>query len=246
MAYPEFLCHYTSIDVLCKLFTNNTNGCFIFHASSVDSMNDNAEYMEARKQCRDGVEEIIMERELGIPFALCFSDKETNIPMWNMYANKGKGVCLLFNFRKIKNHIKALQKKDERLIAFYKCIYKDILSNEKLKPLDSGNQYPDTKELSKKMKDKAFIKPNCFRHEKEWRLMIWQDWVPNDNHIIHFKERKDELCPYLEIPIPVNSLERIVLRPNASEQMIDATRLLLANYGGNGISVEVAEITLKV
>ena len=39
---PEFLCHYTSVDVLCKLFTEMENGKMSFHASSVDFMNDSA------------------------------------------------------------------------------------------------------------------------------------------------------------------------------------------------------------
>lgn len=245
MLQPKHIYHYTSVDVLCKLFANIQNQQFVFHASSVFSMNDSAEYCVAIDQCVDDVDRLIMERELGVPFALCFSDSDANIPMWNMYANSGRGICLQFNFEKLKDYIYELKKRDERTMLFSQCDYKVINVNNK-RPFDSGKDYPNKLELKRKMIDAAFIKPNCFSHEREWRLMIWQDWVPNDKHKIFFKERQEELCPYIEVPIHIKCLEGIILNPNASEQMIEATRLLLANYGGISINVDTANITLKV
>ncbi len=246
MERPEYLCHYTSVDVLCKLFSNIKNKMFIFHASSVFSMNDKAEYRIAIEKCRDGVEEIIMEHELGIPFAISFTDSEDNIPMWYMYANNGKGVCLKFCFRKLKEYFDKLKNTDKRESRFSHCDYQIMDMTEKQKPLDSDCEYPDIEELRKQMKKVACIKPLCFRHENEWRLTVWQDWITNGKQKMLFKERHDELCPYIEIPIPVDCLETIVLSPSANWQMIEAIKLLKANYGRNNISVNTANITLKV
>ena len=209
-------------------------------------MNDKAEYRIANEKCRDGVEEIIMEHELGIPFAISFTEDEENIPMWNMYANNGKGVCLIFIFDKIKKYFDEMICTDKRRILFSRCKYQKMDMSENQKPLCSSYEYPNIEELRKLMMEAAFIKPLCFRHENEWRLTVWQDWMPNGKQKMLFKERRDELCPYIEIPIPVNCLEKIVLKPNANIQMIEAVKLLQANYGEKNISVCAANITLNV
>ena len=246
MERPEYLCHYTSVDVLCKLFTTIKSNMLVFHASSVFSMNDKAEYKIASEKCRDGLEEILMDHELGIPFAICFTDCEDNIPMWYMYTNKGKGVCLKFSFEKLKEYFDELFITDNIDVQLSICDYQIMDMTEKQKPLDSGCDYPNVEELRKQMKEAAFIKPLCFRHENEWRLTVWQDWIPNGKQKILFKERHDELCPYIEIPIPVDCLETIVLSPNANWHMIDAVKLLRANYGEPPISITTANFTLKV
>lgn len=218
---------------------------FVFHASSVFSMNDKAEYRIANEKCHDVVEDILMEHELGIPFAISFTDSEDNIPMWYMYANNGKGVCLKFNFERLKKYFDKLISISKRDVLFSRCEYQIMDKTERQKPLDSGREYPDIEGLRKQMKEAAFIKPLCFRHENEWRLTVWPNWIPNDKQKMLFKERHDELCPYIEIPIPVDCLEAIVLSPNAKWQMIEAVRLLQANYGGMNITVNTANITLK-
>ena len=85
---PKYLYHYTSVNVLCSLFTHMRNEQFVFHASSIGFMNDSAEYSQALKHCSDFVDEKLMEIELGTPFALCFSEDSDSVPMWNMYAKK--------------------------------------------------------------------------------------------------------------------------------------------------------------
>ena len=142
--------------------------------------------------------------------------------------------------------INKLKESDKRAIEFKWCTYQEIAATDQDKPLFSQSEFPDIAELVKKMTEDAFIKPKCFSHEKEWRLMVWQSWIQNGKQKMLFKERQDELCPYLEIPIAVECLEGIILGPGASEQMIEATKLLRSQYGGNGVSVEVSDITLKV
>ncbi len=187
-----------------------------------------------------------MEHELGIPFALCFSESEGNIPMWDMYANHGKGVCLRFNFEKLYHYVCELTNKDEKKIEFSKCEYKDVEFQERYKPFNLDGVYPNTTELRKQMMASAFVKPKCFCHEVEWRLMVWQSWKPDEYHKILFKVKQDELCPYVEISIPSACIDGIILRPNANARLFEDVKLLLANYVGNYIQIEKAEISLKV
>ena len=234
MEEPSSLYHYTSVDVLCKLFTQTNGEDMIFYASSVNAMNDSAEYAMALNKCEDSVDELLMEQALGIPFAICFSEKGDNIPMWNMYAKEGKGVCLKFNFDMLKAHFTSLGKVDCREMRFSKCSYQSISKiSDSEKPLSANKSSIDTEKLRMEMTDAAFVKPECFKHEKEWRFMIWQDWLPTKSHKISFREKQDELCPYLEIPIPKKCMEVVILGPNATEQMIDATKLLVANHQGS-------------
>ena len=241
------LFHYTSIDVLCKLFTDIKNNQLLFHASSVDFMNDTAEYLLAKRQCKDEIDEMVIEHMKGIPFVLCFSENEDNIPMWTMYANEGKGVCFKFNFEKLKTYFENWSIREKRNAIFSRCQYEKInLSEDITKPFCCSENRTDIDALWKEISQKAFIKPVCFSHENEWRFIVWQNVFPLKNQKIKFKVRNDELCPYIEIPIPGNCIEEIILKPKADDQLINATRLLLANYGGNGINVKDANITLKI
>ena len=240
----KYLYHYTSLGVLCELFNKIHDNHFLFHASSVDFMNDSAEYVAAKNHCCDCVDEIIMQTVLGLPFAICFSEVEDNMPMWNMYANCGKGVCMKFNFQKLYNYFENFKNKDEREIRFDKCSYQNKYPVEKQKSLISNKEYPDIENLRKKMTKAAFKKTDCFKYEKEWRVMIWQKWIANGKYQILFKETKDSFRPYIKISIPVDCLETIILGSNANEQIIEATRLLKLKCGKD-ISVEKTNLTLK-
>ena len=244
---PSGLYHYTSVAVLCKLFTGIKDGNLIFHASSVDFMNDGAEYAISRSLCKDHVEELYTEIGIGKPFALCFTDSENNIPMWSMYANGGKGVCLKFSFSKIEELYHQL-KAQGKTIEFSQCEYSDIsLPEETNKPLCADMKYPDTGQLWNEMKKAAFVKPDSFIHEREWRLMVWNSWESSSIQNILFKEVHDEICPYIEFPIPVNFLEEIILSPNANWQMEEAVKLMRYKYtNGKLIPVKISKITLKV
>ena len=223
---------------------------FLFHASSLDVMNDSAEYAEARKLCPDPIDEIIMSYELGIPFALCFSEKDDSIPMWNMYAHEGKGVCLKFDFECINRYFDSFaeqEKYNNRYVKFSKCNYRKIRSRTPINNKTGNLQYPNIALLREKMTKAAFVKPNSFCHEGEWRLIAWRKWDKAVACDMLFKESKDELCPYIIVPIPISCLKEIVLRPNASYQLLEATRLLKYLYGENNeISVNISSLTLKV
>ena len=240
---PESLYHYTTVAVLFKLFTGIKDGCLIFHASSLDFMNDSAEYAASRRLCKDYVDELLIELQIGIPFALCFSDSGDNIPMWSMYANGGKGICMKFNYSKLENYYRE-QKAKGKTIEFSQCRYQKIsMEIEEPKPVD----YPDVDRLATKIKEATFIKPDSFIHEREWRLTEWKSWASPYIQDFLFKEVHNEICPYIEIPIPIDSLEDIILNPYASEHMKTAVQLMRNKYAeGFGINVEKSKITLKV
>lgn len=105
-------------------------------------MNDSAEYSQALKHCSDFVDEKLMEIELGTPFALCFSEKSDSVPMWNMYAKNGKGVCLKFNLDKLSKCINKLKESDERAIEFKWCTYQEIAATDQDKPLFAQSSFP--------------------------------------------------------------------------------------------------------
>ena len=248
---PKYLCHYTSVDVLLELFTNINDDNFYFHASSVDFMNDSTEYMISKEHCCDIINEMQMEINLGIPYALCFSNSEDNIPMWKMYADSGKGICLMFDFDELNQYFERLKQSTKNVfncVKFSYCRYEEKeIQNDNEKPLFAYNANYNNEQLKELMITDAFIKPKSFQHENEWRLMVWQDWRPSDSRKMLFKMKKSELCPYVRIPIPIKSLRKIILCPSASQSMENSVKYLSANYAERYyLAVEKSEITLKV
>ena len=242
---PNSLYHYTSVDVLCKLFSGIKKDCLIFHASSVDFMNDSEEYAISRSLCKDEVDNILADTKMGLPFALCFTDSENNIPMWSMYGDEGKGVCLKFNFSKLDVFLRK-QKSEDRIIIFSKCVYQKISQIED-KPLCANTDYPNLAKLCEEMRIAAFVKPDFFVHENEWRLMAWNSWKFPEIQNVLFKKVRNEICPYIEISIPVDCLEGILLGPSASNQMIEAVKLMRFKYThGKNILIDKVKISLKV
>ncbi len=245
---PRHLFHYTSMSVLLNIVKNLKDGNFTFWASSLDYMNDGAEYMESRNLCEDITEEVIMDHFLGAPFALCFSEREDNIPMWHMYANRGRGVCLDFDFAKLSNYFEIMKKKDCRTTKFDKCKYHPI-EDKKMAMMDENynNESIESTGLRNTMVDSSFVKPTTFEHEREWRLMIWESQISYPNRNIKFRERNEAICPYVEVIIPANNLMNIIVGPCADSDSVESIRLLLGHsFEKNTIQVVKSDLTLKI
>ena len=121
----ELMYHYTSLSTLqCLLDNISNNHEFIFHASSIYSMNDSQEFIHGYNIVLDWLKKY--EEEQGIKenrlseiwdnylenhtkeefnsLFIAFSKKDDSLPLWSMYGVDGKGVSLGFheNFLHIK------------------------------------------------------------------------------------------------------------------------------------------------
>lgn len=88
----------------------------------------------------------------------CFTEKSTNLPMWNHYANGHAGVCLEYDISTIK----------------------DIYILNRLFPIKYSDKLPDGALLAmqRKINESAFLdlflmhKLNDWSYESEWRLIL--------------------------------------------------------------------------
>lgn len=177
-------------------------------------------------------------------FVISFSEKSDILPMWALYGDKGKGVCLEFSpyiikkyYREynIDEHLKIESCKygeeeiKEFLLRNLKLIYELFLnqnsSEERINPLIKATYITTMCCLTG-----AYIKHPGFEYEKEVRMNIFKsikDWK--------FYETNDHRC-YVETPIPTNALTGIIVGPAANFD--DYKSAITLRLRTKGISVD--------
>lgn len=113
--YDKYLYHYTSISTLYSILCSRQ-----FWLGSTSAMNDSKEIRyfiellqkalledipsDKEDKCREFFKNIFERIDTEYPFAMCFSKLKDDAAQWERYADKAKGVCIVFN---IKNVMRA-------------------------------------------------------------------------------------------------------------------------------------------
>lgn len=89
----------------------------------------------------------------------CFTQKKDNVPMWYYYADKHKGICIEYDFSKLKSFV-------DLEYIFLPIIYpnKDETNNYR-----TGIFIQDTFDVSAVRN--SLVKSNDWKFEKEWRII---------------------------------------------------------------------------
>lgn len=115
----------------------------------------------------------------------CFSKTPYSILMWSHYANDHKGFCISYNTSKIKEKIKK---------ELYPVFYQDILI-----PLIKTEKNLNTGKIN------SLLKYKDWKYEKEWRLILNEEFVSlkpskiylgvkfNENNLDYFKDIASKL-----------------------------------------------------
>ena len=173
-------------------------------------------------------------KEQQIPFIVSFSRCEDYLPMWNAYADRGKGVCLCFNnsdyeindiydFDNI-NIIPYLHAKD----VSYGCV-DDVIRNAVLslyKREIEKNSNED--EIARKQKMLSLFatlavtispyhKHKAYEYEDEVRLVQFKE---SGTDVKYRVSKSGRLIPYIEVPMKLNYLQKIIVGPCADSQSI--------------------------
>ena len=163
------------------------------------------------------------------PFTMSFSMLEDSLLMWSIYANKGNGVCLVFDeneLDKFQTEMIVLQgnirygKTKENCKDLVKLHYEAYLSIfEDMKPIIMNAVAYQGELAYKTMKELIcpFIKNNSFRDENEWRVVFFRNRttkvftrITSSLNTIH----------YIKIGVPLSSLKRIIIGPCADTQKV--------------------------
>ena len=192
---------------------------------------NNIEYEEACK--RDYIYERNTDTILTgiIPYVISLSKKRDYLPMWSMYGHKGKGVCIMLGSYILQDHLvdgfemdsvaygtrigqKVLSEKIPEAYSFYIKEYKNNL----------GKMTMETKirELATLcLHVSPFFKYKDYKYEEEFRMAYnvyyGQDLFNNPRPII-IKENK--VKPYIEVPVPIESLKGIIIGPDADYEVM--------------------------
>ena len=159
-----------------------------------------------------------------IPYAISFSYMPEQIPLWSMYADKGKGVCLCFslnelyynqdfNFIPVIYDFKSAKKEyKETILNIIRKVQLDF-RNRSLKATNSEElmyeKFSSIRTLCTVLA--PYFKHPCFEFENEYRIVKYCGM----NEIKYREKDSGLLIPYTTIQIPFATLKRIVIGPCA-------------------------------
>ena len=208
---------------------NNSSSCkpsdalLEFHASDIDTLGDRYEYRQAKnflKRVKESSADNLFLKALdGIPFVLSFSTKRDYLPMWRLYADDGRGICLKFNTKLLIEACKNIELNKCNRCKMGYCEYTTpIWFNEKMKDLTA--QYKKRgrwdgemgllDSLSELNMSAVLLKDSAFEPEQEWRTVFF-----DTNYCL--MPRSNDFIAYKPIYIPVSCLEEIQSGPCANE-----------------------------
>lgn len=115
--YGEYLYHYTSIPVLFNIL-NNKQFWFgntatmndkkevkyfieLLKCELMKEMNDKAMMGDALQKCEEFFDSAMSHIDKLYPYAMCLSKLDDDAAQWERYADDAKGVCIVFNARKL-------------------------------------------------------------------------------------------------------------------------------------------------
>lgn len=183
-------------------------------------------------------------------FVVSFSDSPDILPMWALYGDSGKGICLEFSPYTIEKYYKE---KFKETLNIDKCVYTDDEIEEKVKceikiVLDSFTNLKDDekKDSLTKMKYLAvmcgiiavYVKHKGFEYEKELRMNIIREkkeWKLGET-------RYNQHKVYAEVPIPIEALKDVIVGPAAKYD--DTKNPIVLALRAKGLIIEPKKSTI--
>lgn len=269
---PSCLYHYTSLEALLSILGGESmkNGNMVFRFCDPLQANDKREinffedYVYKKGKSGEKLKESV--DKMGIsdekPFILCLirhyeGNKEKNfgvryyphceIPMWDMYANKFKGVRIKFKAKQLKDYFNTEQIKRTYVDAPIKlahCEYmtvKEITNKGKelRKSIGENTNKQDIKEL---YQSSALYKTKSWVYEDEWRAILW---IKDDNKI-KIDPTRGKL--YVELEIPLRCVSAITIGPLANQMDVEyILNTIKKKYSVNmkDINIESSELFIR-
>ena len=160
----EHLFHYTSFESALKIISSNTLRFGLF-----ENMNDIA---EVKREYFTNIDIEKVELEMKKYKSISFTWDDLNKrgyeidSLWGYYAQKGNGVCLVFDksilLTCLENKVKAYHKRIEYLNNYSNVI-----------PLIGNNEEEVSKYISEHVDDLFFTKSVDWKHEHEYRFLLY-------------------------------------------------------------------------
>lgn len=167
-----------------------------------------------------------------VPYVLSFSCTEDFLPMWSMYGNDKKGVCLKFNTLELADSVGDSGQYDfvsydeedsyifnEHFLELYKYTAEHIATEE----LTIEEKIDELSLLCECVS--PFIKSKDWAYEKEFRIIYRHKYgkdLNEDNYKeLLFLHKKEQIKPYLFLLIKACSLDSIIIGPLSNFKSIE-------------------------
>ncbi len=206
-----------------------------FHATDAYMLNDRLEH----NLLLDILQDVIKKRKqhyaceiltCGKPYVVSFCKQGDYLPMWQIYAANGKGICLEFEIDEMPDaevlnrlndtgteaSLDELQFAECKYLSAYKL--KAQIKSWKEKIEEAYREIPE-KQISPKLPYKTLYqeaityKTDDWKYEDEIRLVRWTQYP-------QIKNGKNGLCPYVEIKIPLRFLKGIKVGPSLNQEAL--------------------------
>lgn len=168
----------------------------------------------------------------SVPYTLSFSSKRDFLPMWAMYGNNKRGVCLKFSLSSLVDGINK-----ESCFVHYENS-KDNVIKDCLLPSLYDFTATCTKKNNKVMsiEDKIeelsllcdcispYIKSGDWAYESEFRIVSYEHYGPKYKKSfsgLHLSLDKTKIENHVTIPVPANSLKEVIIGPLANYDVLE-------------------------
>lgn len=237
----KILYHYTDVGALASMCQEDG---ICLRMTNTNCLNDKEEliigydllhhiYPENRLENKDG-------SELHSEYVVSLSKAKDCLPMWTTYGNNGNGVAIGFNEERLTKWL------EEHAFPHDYCIYDKSLFRSKLDEEIPPYYWDKDKQLGPLAKIYAqvshdslvclLLKNPAFCYEEEFRIAKYVDpRYPSKNQNIKFRDRNGILVPFIELKLPYNLLECVMLGPtnNYSTNQVTVDLLLKCKGVGN-------------
>lgn len=240
------LYHYTDIHALTCILNKDI---IKLRASNCLYLNDGREIEEGIDLLKEYLKIDYSKHSFRSYYISSFSNNRDNLTMWNMYAANGKGCAIGFKADKILSNsseifdfwVPCLYNKDEaKLFLAAKLSFIDKLHYTVSFPTSHENSIQkidaETEVQNVHIETCLACKNASFHEENEFRGVIYRD----SNQEIQFREKDGVIIPYVEVDIPKDAIEEIVIGPtNKSELTTLSVINMLQNRGYDWKNIKV-------
>jgi hypothetical protein len=224
-------------DIMSEGVITNGYDNFSLHKNYIDDIESNLKSLDSY--------------ESNSVYTLSFSEETDLLSQWRGYCPSNNGYCIEFDINYIYNSSKQVHEK----INLVACVYDDIDKRNKIIKLlgiNWNNYFSSSNKIERDfvienlveeiVLTASYFKHSSFSEEKEHRIIVMEGYKVHEN--IMFREGRSSLIPYVQIPAPRSSINKIRIGPTENKELSErAMKTFLSNQFGepllfNGVKIE--------
>lgn len=189
-----------------------------------------------------------------MPYVISLSRYIDDLALWKAYTDKGKGICIVFDYEELTDYIL-----EEECVSFVNILYGDdflpSVPYESLRGLYSAINNAVNGDFDKlsTMQVEEFlydcmlsiaplIKDKGYKYEAESRIHIVRK---NDENICFRSSSNGYVIPYINFSIPIHTIRKIIIGPDMDFALTKSMLQLLFNINGLNIPIEQSKNKMR-